>query len=81
MDIAPSLPSEIVIATSSMGAVIVSSKSGEFSSGQIESLATNPRQFQTTQASLRGPPVLNTAATGSLHWLVVNPTEWNIQGV
>lgn len=67
MDVAPaaspSLPSEIVIAIFSTGAVILSSNAGEFSSGQIESLATNPRQLHPTNASLRWPPVPKTTAT------------------
>lgn len=58
MDAAPAalplcLPSDIVIAISSTGAVILSSNTGEVSSGQIESLATNPRQLHPTDASLR----------------------------
>ncbi len=64
--LSPSLPSEIVIAISSTGAIILSSNTGEFSSGQIESLATNPRQLHTTNASLRWPPVPKTTVTGFL---------------
>ncbi|KAA8594097.1 hypothetical protein FQN60_004931 [Etheostoma spectabile] len=48
------------------GAMLFSSNTGEFSSGQIESLATNPRQLHTADASLSRPPVPKT--TSCLLW-------------
>lgn len=64
--------------------MLFSSNTGEFSSGQIESLATNPRQLHTTDASLRRPPVPKTTVTGflaGLEQVASRLAEWNIQGV
>ncbi|CAB1447974.1 unnamed protein product [Pleuronectes platessa] len=61
-----SLPSEIVIALSSTGATILSSRTGEFSSGQIESLAPNPRQLHSHQCQSETATCSNTTATGFL---------------
>lgn len=67
---APSFPSEIVIAISSTGAVIVSSNSGEFSSGQIESVTH--ASSTPPMPDCDGHLFRNTAVTGFIHWPAVN---------
>lgn len=58
-------------------------QTGEFSSGQIENLATTPRQLHTADASLRRPPVPKTTVTGFLPRLaqVARRAQKNGEGV